>query len=219
MEIGAGAGSVAAWLCEQVGPTGRVVATDINIALLKNIGHTNFEARQHDIVADAALEGGFDFIHARWLLHHLREPTVAIHRMIDALSPEGWLLLEEPDFFPVFTSNSQVYIDFMIALTDTVVRPSGRDALWARGLPGLVAGLGLRQVGGEGDFPVVQGGSPVAELYLVSAEQVREEIIRSGALSAKQFDQALELLKSPDFWALGGGGVAVWGQRPALADG
>ena len=31
LEVGAGGGSVASWLCEQVGPTGRVVATDIDI--------------------------------------------------------------------------------------------------------------------------------------------------------------------------------------------
>ena len=37
LEVGAGGGSVAAWLCEKVGPTGRVVATDINIQLLQDI--------------------------------------------------------------------------------------------------------------------------------------------------------------------------------------
>lgn len=36
LEVGAGSGSVASWLSKQVGPTGRVVATDIDIQLLKN---------------------------------------------------------------------------------------------------------------------------------------------------------------------------------------
>jgi hypothetical protein len=48
----------------------------------------------------------------------------------------------------------------------------------------------------------------------VSAQQIRERIIESGALNAERLDEAFELLKSPDFWAFGGGGVAVWGQRP-----
>jgi SAM-dependent methyltransferase len=215
LEVGAGGGSVATWLCEQVGPTGHVVATDINIGLLKNIQHPNLETRQHDVVAGPTFEDGLDFVHARWLLHHLEEPELAIHRMIDALHPAGWLLLEEPDFFPVLTSTSQLYSDFIIAFTDAVTRPSGGKNLWARALPGLVAGLGLRLVGGEGDFPVVQGGSSVAELYSLSAEQVREQMIGSGALSAERFDQAFELLRSQEFWALGGGCIAVWGQRPA----
>jgi len=60
---------------------------------------------------------------------------------------------------------------------------------------------------------VLQGGSPVAELFSLTAEQTRERIIKSGELSADRLDEALALLRSPDFWAFGGGGVAVWGQR------
>jgi len=214
LEVGAGGGSVATWLCEQVGPTGRVVATDINIQLLKDINLTNLEAITHDIEVDKLPGGSFDFVHTRWLLHHLPKPELAIRRMIDALRPGGWLLLEDVDFFPVHTSDSQVYRDFMIALSGDIVRASGRDCFWARALPSLVAGLGLERVAGEGDCAVVQGGSPVAEFFLLSAEQMSERIIESGELSAERLDEALGLLKSPNFWAFGPGGVAVWGQRP-----
>jgi len=75
-------------------------------------------------------------------------------RMIDALRPGGWLLLQDVDFFPVHTSSSQLYVDFMLALTTNVVRASGRDCFWARALPGLVPGMGLRQVGGDGGVAV-----------------------------------------------------------------
>jgi len=214
LEVGAGGGSIATWLCEQVGSTGRVTATDINIQLLQDIKLSNFLAIKHDITVNRPPGGAFDFVHARWLLHHLPEPEPAIRRMIDALRPGGWLLLEEPDFFPVLTSTSQLYIDFIVAFTDNVVKASGRDSFWARALPGLVARMGLQQVGGEGDFPLVQGGSPVAEFYSLSAQQIRERIVEAGALSADRLNEAFELLKSPDFWAFGGGGVAVWGQRP-----
>jgi SAM-dependent methyltransferase len=215
LEVGAGGGSIAAWLCDKVGLTGRVVATDINIELLKSIESINFEARQHDITKENAPDGNFDFVHARWLLHHLPEPELAVRRMIDALRPGGWLLLEEVDFFPVHTSTSQVYIDFMVALTGNVVRASGRDCFWARALPGLVAGMGIQHLGGEGDFSLLRGGSPVAEFFSLTAEQMRERMLASGELSAERLDEALALLDSPDFWAFGGGGVAVWGQRPS----
>ena len=117
------------------------------------------------------------------------------------------------DVFPVHTSSSQLYVDFMLALTANVAGASGRDCFWARALPGLVAGMGLRQVGGEGDFSVLQGGSPVAELFCLTAEQMRGRIVGSGELSADRLNEAPGLLKSPDFWAFGGGGVAVWGQH------
>lgn len=214
LEVGAGAGSVAVWLCEQVGPAGRVVATDINTTLLEDIGYTNFEAIRQDITVESPPGGNFDFVHSRWLLHHLPEPERAIHQMINALRPGGWLLLEEVDFFPVHTSTSQVYIEFMVALTDNVVRASGRDCFWARALPGLVAGMGLQQIGGEGDFSVLQGSSPIAEFFCLTAAQMRERILASGEMTVERLDEALRLLNSPDFWAFGGGGVAIWGQRP-----
>jgi SAM-dependent methyltransferase len=215
LEVGGGGGSVAAWLCEQVGPNGGVIATDINIQFLEQIKHANFEAQLHDITSDILPEGAFDFVHTRWLLHHLPEPELVIRRMIDALRPGGWLLLEEVDFFPVLTSSSPVYSHFMTALTGTIVRASGRDCFWARALPGLVAGTGLSQVGSEGDFAVLQGGSPIAEFFFLTAEQMRDRMLASGAISAERLDEALTLLKAPDFWAFAGAGVAVWGQRPA----
>lgn len=213
LEIGAGGGSVANWLCRQVGPAGRVVATDINIALLDGLSHPNLDARKHDITVDPLPEAEFDFVHTRWLLHHLPEPDRVIRRMIEALKPGGWLLLEEVDFFPVHTSSSSVYREFMVALTDTVVKASGRTCFWARALPETVAATGLVRVGGEGDFSVIQGGSPVAEFFTLTADQMRERILSSGALTEEQLDEALLLLKSSDFWAFGGGGIAVWGQR------
>ncbi|MGH7744675.1 MAG: class I SAM-dependent methyltransferase, partial [Candidatus Dormibacteria bacterium] len=95
LEVGAGGGSVATWLCEQVGSNGLVIATDINIQLLQNINRPNFRAVKHDITVDNPPERGFDFVHSRWLLHHLPKPELAMRRMIEALRPGGWLLLEE----------------------------------------------------------------------------------------------------------------------------
>ena len=214
LEVGAGGGSVAVWLCGRVGPGGSVVATDINTRLLEGIEQPNFEARRHDITSDSLPDGEFDFVHTRWLLHHLPEPERAIRRMIGALRPGGWLLLEEVDFFPVHTSPSGVYVDFMVALVNTVVGASGRDCFWARELPGLVAGVGLAQVGSDCDVAVLRGGSPIAEFFSLTAEQMREPILASGALSPDGLAQALTLLRTPGFWAFAGGCVAVWGQRP-----
>jgi len=108
--------------------------------------------------------------------------------MIDALRPGGWLLLEENDFFPFYTSTSQLYIDFMITFVENVVRPAGGNAYLGRALPAMLAEMGLQRVSGEGAFAVLQGGSPVAEFYSLSAEQIRERIIESGELTAHSGD-------------------------------
>ena len=214
LEVGAGGGSIALWLSEQVGMEGKVVATDINPTLLKELERPNLKTRHHDILNEPLPEGDFDLVHARWILHHLPTPEIAISRMVSALRPGGWLLLEEVDFFPVHASENADYRDFMTALVNTVVKASGRDCFWARALPKVVPELGLSNVSGEGDFSLLQGGSEIAELFALTAEQVREQMLGTGAIDAEKMDRALNLLSQPSFWAFGGGGVSVWGRRP-----
>jgi SAM-dependent methyltransferase len=214
LEVGGGGGSIAQWLCRQVGADGHVTATDIDIRFLQEIHEDNFEAISHDITTEDLPKGKFHLVHMRWLLHHLPQPERVIERMIAAIRPGGWLLLEEVDFFPVQTSTSPLYVDFMLALTSTIVAASGRDCLWARALPALVAERGLADVGGEGDFAFLRGGSPMAEFFQLTDEQMRDKVISSGALSAERFDAGLALLDDPKFWAFAGAGIAVWGRRP-----
>src|SRR5262249_1533795 len=76
LEVGAGAGSVALWLSDQVGSTGHVLATDINTALLDELKRPNLETKRHDLLAEPLPEAEFDLVHARWLLHHLPDPEL-----------------------------------------------------------------------------------------------------------------------------------------------
>ena len=117
LEVAGGGGSLTRWLCDQAGPTGHVMATDIEPRFLEKIGNSRLEVRRHDIIEEDLPEGQFDLVHARWLLHHLPDPEGAIARMVAALRPGGWILLEEVDFFPIRTSTSQIYTDFMTGLT------------------------------------------------------------------------------------------------------
>jgi methyltransferase family protein len=214
LEVGGGGGSVTRWLCRQVGATGHVTATDIDIRFLQEIAEPNLEVQRHDITAEGFPVAQFDLVHTRWLLHHLPYPEQVIARMVAALRPGGWLLLEEPDFFPVYTSPSQLYVEFMVALVNTVVAASGRDCFWARALPGLLAGQGLTAVGGEGDIALLQGGAPIAELFQLTGVQIRDKMLAAGALSAERFEAALALLDDPTFWAFAEADIAVWGRRP-----
>ena len=49
LEVGCGNGSVSAWLAEQIGPTGRAVAVDLDLSLV-DVRVPNLELRQADIV-------------------------------------------------------------------------------------------------------------------------------------------------------------------------
>jgi hypothetical protein len=57
-------------------------------------------------------------------------------------------------------------------------------------------------------------GSEIAEFFTLTAEQMREQMLGTGAIDAEKMDRALNLLSEPSFWAFGGGGVSIWGRRP-----
>jgi tRNA A58 N-methylase Trm61 len=44
LEVGAGGGSIAAWLCDRVAPDGAVVATDLDTTVLRELSRPNLES-------------------------------------------------------------------------------------------------------------------------------------------------------------------------------
>jgi SAM-dependent methyltransferase len=95
LEVGAGGGSIAAWLCENVGPTGHVLATDLDTRFLDRLDSPNLAVRRHDITVEALPDAAFDLVYARLVLLHLPERDRGSRSMIGALKPGGWLLVEE----------------------------------------------------------------------------------------------------------------------------
>ena len=62
IEVGAGGGSIAAWLCARVAPEGFVVATDLDTTVLGELSHPNLEVRVHDVLVDELPEAEFDLV-------------------------------------------------------------------------------------------------------------------------------------------------------------
>jgi trans-aconitate methyltransferase len=56
------------------------------------------EVRRHDIETEALPEAEFDLVHTRLELHHLTQRDQALRRMVAALRPGGWIVVEESDW-------------------------------------------------------------------------------------------------------------------------
>ncbi len=97
LEVGAGGGSIARWLANRVGPDGYVLATDIDIRHLEQARGDNLEVRRHNIETDSLPESAFDLVHVRLVLSHLQSSAEAAAKMIAALKPGGWLVVEDFD--------------------------------------------------------------------------------------------------------------------------
>jgi ubiquinone/menaquinone biosynthesis C-methylase UbiE len=98
LEVGGGLGSMARWLCEYVGPAGRVTATDLDTGFLSELSLPNLEVLRHDVTSDEFPDGSFDLVHVRAVLMHIPDRMAVLRRMVSWLAPGGWLLAEDCDF-------------------------------------------------------------------------------------------------------------------------
>jgi SAM-dependent methyltransferase len=213
LDVGAGGGSVARWLARRVGPDGGAVATDVDPRFLKALDEPGLDVRQHDIVVDPLPEATYNLIHTRLVLMHLPQRAAILPRLVAALKPGGWLLMEEHDVFPILALASGAYARVWDAFL-RVVAGQGSRTDWARELPALLADVGLVDVVVEGDLPLFPGGAPYAQFWSLTWDQVRGRIEAAGA-TRDEVERAQGLLADPRQWFVGPALVAAWGKRPA----
>lgn len=204
LEIGAGSGSVAAWMAEQAGPSGRVVATDIDISGLG--GHPGVTVIEHDIATDPlrplAGDAGFDLVHARLVLSRVAGRWALIGRLAELLAPGGAVVVEEFDGgwdrYVVQTPDTQAYrlfADYHEAMTG-VLETSGKDLHWE--LVTAMCEAGLSDVDQQMWTRAWRGGQPGCQLLrdTIELEPLRGKLVAAG-ISGADLDSLGELLNSP----------------------
>jgi SAM-dependent methyltransferase len=157
---------MAVWLAEQVGESGQVVATDIDVTYLKRLQLPNLQIVRHNILndsLDALGPGSFDPVCSRLTLFWLAgRQELALRRMVECLRPGGWLVDEEGDwgtFAPVDPSHPY-YACFHGAYQGGEWWASrGYDPTFGRKLPVLFERCGLENIRHEATAEVVRGGS------------------------------------------------------------
>jgi SAM-dependent methyltransferase len=68
-----------------------------NPRFLLGHGLPNLEVRRHNLLEDDLEPAHYDLVHCRALLMHLPDPIRALRRLVNAVRPGGWLLVEEAD--------------------------------------------------------------------------------------------------------------------------
>jgi SAM-dependent methyltransferase len=219
LEVGAGGGSIALWLADRVAD-GAVLATDLDTTVLAGLSHPRLEVRVHDLLADGLPTGAFDLVHVRLLLAWLPDPRVAIARLIDALAPGGWLVVEELDFAsavpdPRMGPELGERFERMVAAHHAVIAERhGFDPHYARRLAGDLADAGLTEGGCRGRASMWRAGEAGGEIWRLSFEQLRDGVLTMGLMDAAEADAAIELCSAPRFSTLSPVMMAAWGRRP-----
>jgi SAM-dependent methyltransferase len=221
-EVGAGGGSVAAWLSDRVGPTGMVLATDLDIRFVESLAadRPNLDARRHDVVVDELPAERFDLIHARMVLEHLPARECVLARLVEVLAPGGWLVIESIDFCtempnPALDPEFADSYTRLIEARARILADHGFDHEFARTLPLRFYRLGLTEIAAEGRAYAWTGGSVGARVWLLSTEQAAARLIERGYADQSDIDRLRQILADPSFAATSPLMMAARGRRPA----
>lgn len=224
LEVGGGAGSITRWLCERVGSGGSVVATDLDVRFLERIDAPNLEVRRHDILEDELETGTYDLVHSRFLLEHLARYREALARMVDALAPGGWIVVEDVDFAGAIMADPKErpgYPPESIATAAELMQrmlafagPRGIQPELGRRLPELLIEAGLEEVGAEGRTNLMWSGSEESEVGRLSLERVTKVAADAGLITEEDRARYMKVVTEPGQAAFSPLRFGAWGRKP-----
>jgi SAM-dependent methyltransferase len=193
-----------------------VLATDIDPRHLDTQGLENLEVRRHDILRDPLPQATFDLVHTRLVLSHLADPDLALERMVTALKPGGWLVVEDFEVLDEVAARGDGPGERVskTAAAMRVVAGAASDRYLGRSLARRLRARGLMHVDTEGRSLLHMGRSAGARLMRLNFQQLRDRMLATGQLSIDEFnldvaaldDEQFEM-RSPIMWT-------AWGQRP-----
>ncbi len=219
LEIGGGGGSIVEWLCGRVGPTGTVVATDLDTRFLTAIEASNLVVRRHDIVNEDLEQDAFDLVHSRFLLEHLPDRERVLDKMIAAVKPGGWLLAEDVDFTDIsraddmLSEHRDVGPTYFAAMR-AFMRSRGIDPDYGGKLPERLIARNLKDVGAAARRVLLRGGDSGAAVAKLSTLALKTPMVAGGFVTEDDVERILAALDSPAMLSMGPTTVAAWGRKP-----
>jgi SAM-dependent methyltransferase len=217
LEVGAGSGSIARWMADEVGPAGRVLAVDLDPRWCRPEGRAQLEVRAVDLVTQPVPDGPWDVIHERLVLQHLPERLDVLTRLVDALAPGGLLLVEDFDTGEVRTIDrdgpDHELIVRMAQAFNQVLGARGGVSDFAANALRTLRGLELEDTGASGYVAVDSGGAGWAAVQAANAHQVRLDLIGRG-ITLAEVDRFVELMADPDTIVGSSVLISTWGRRP-----
>ncbi|MGW2571674.1 class I SAM-dependent methyltransferase [Streptomyces sp. NPDC001537] len=223
LEVGGGSASLGDWLGERVGPRGQVTVTDLEPRWAASDPRpAHVRLLRHDIVRDPLPGDGYDLVHARLVLLHLPERHQVLRRLVQALRPGGWLLLEEFDcgWTPVLSAPHAEAAGLFEKVHTTLLellQHSGADPLWGRRVLGAMAKAGLTGLRATTYAETWSGGGTGIALHLYNVDQVADRLAGAGITDA-ELTAFRALLKDPAFVVNSYPLISAQGRRPSEED-
>ncbi|HUJ76519.1 MAG TPA: methyltransferase domain-containing protein, partial [bacterium] len=197
---------------------GHVLATDLDVSWAQQAGGAEIEVRQHDVGSDTPPPGGFHLVHARLVLIHVADRAAALHNMVQALRPGGWLLLEDADpaLQPLSCLDAQSPAEELANRLRTGFRKllaqRGVDLAYGRKLPRLLRGVGLQDVAADAYFPVALPAC--APLEVATIQLIRGQLVSHGVARDDEIDLHLKNVAAGLLDLAQPPMISAWGRKP-----
>lgn len=203
LDLGSGNGSIANWLAARVGPTGKVVATDIDTDQLTT--RPAVQILQHDVNEGIPPGGPFDLIHARFVLMHLPRREHILSGLVDALAPGGWLVLGDSvdrsqEVLSAPGEEDEKLVRRVVDAGLHVTRGAGGSWEWAYETDQRMAQAGLVNIAGLEYCPTITGGASGGLLYSNYATQTEWRLLDVG-ITRDELRRFHALMRDPQFRA------------------
>ena len=220
LEVAAGRGSNARWLARRAGPSGHVVATDLNPRFLRAAElPANIEVREHDVLERDFEPQAYDLVHARALLVHMPDPERTVARLAAAVRPGGWLLIEEADF-SMFRASDAHYpgADRFDRSVRRLLDAIGGAGIWDEALghrtPLFVERLGFERTGHHcAPFMARGGDAPGGKFWSLTFPLSGPALVAQGVVDQHDLDHVLACLEDPAFRFIAGVLFGAWARR------
>ena len=204
LDVGCGALGWLRILSEWVGPTGRVVGTDIDESLLEAArsfldaeGIANVELVVDDLFESKLEAGSFDLVHARYVIAPLgrgREQVESHRRLV---KPGGTVVLEEWDLASWHFNPTAPAAERLIGMLAEIFAGLGGEA--GRGLRELLRDVGVEEPEIDAHVIALKPGHPYLRLPLqfsVALESRLLEAVSEDELASLRNEAEAELAEA-----------------------
>jgi len=216
LEVAAGAGSITRALADRVGPSGSVLATDLDLKFLDDIDLPNVEVRKHDVLNDDLPADAFDLVHTRLLLMHLPARDEALKRMIAATKPGGFVFVEDMEMMTWIDITPSPAMERVRVAMFKLFEMAGANPLLGRTLPFMLDAAGLEDVWAEGRIAFGnRWDNPGLQQFKLMLVEMHDFLVNTGVVEAEDIDESIRLIDDPAWQGMPPCVVAAYGRKPA----
>ena len=213
-------------LSRRVGPSGSVVAADLNPGMLsaarayseesglQNIEFVTANAYQSDLP-----HASFDLVHARFMFAPLGQDDTLLDEMIALARPGGIIVSQESDESGYVCYPPQPAWERLKQLTVEAFARGGGDYSAGRRIYGLFRHAGLQDVQARMACLALPAGHPYRLWPIESALAFRPRFLEWGLITASELDNLLQecehIARDPETFLTSFVVTQVWGRKPA----